>query len=57
MNSAISSSVMTIVARWLLPTRRYFQVATGVTVTGMAFSATGEAQPLINMAYWAATCC
>src|ERR1700760_4021952 len=39
MNSAISSSDMTIFARSLLPTRRYFQVATGATVTGMPFSA------------------
>src|SRR6476620_3816898 len=30
---------MTIFARSLLPTSRYFQVATGVTVTGMPFSA------------------
>src|SRR5260370_37363907 len=39
MNSTISSSVMTMFARWLVPTWRYFQVATGVTVTGMPFSA------------------
>src|SRR4029079_8970506 len=39
MNSAISSSDMTIFARSLLPTLGYCQVTTAVTVTGMPFSA------------------
>jgi hypothetical protein len=63
MNSAISSSVKTIFARSFVPTLRYFQVATGVTVTGMPFNAplprvcSPEAQRLNNIAYCAATCC